>query len=186
MEICAALRGSRATIILQREGICLLLFFKGQFGAGAVNEVRTESGLKRELPAGPWADGVDCTGLFIQTNRHNKGAGSSLACLGYPGFTVFVEAAIVFLDDIINGVAEKTSDFADSLGVERKPYLGAAFATPLALKIFPLGVGMHSLTLSVISCVQTGSDCNCFQSGAQGKFYIFLRKRHFLVKTNPD
>ena len=148
--------------------------------------MRAKNGLKRELPAGPGTDGVDCTGFFIHTNRHNKGAGSSLACLGYPGFTVFVEAAIVFLDDIINGVAEKACDFVDFLGVERQPYLGAASATPLALEILPLGVGMHSLTLSVISCVQTGSNCNCFQSGAQGKFYIFLRKRHFSVKTNPD
>ena len=161
-----------------------MMFFIGQFGAWAVDEVRAKNGLKRELPAGLWSNGVDCTGLFIHSNRHNKGAGSSLACLGYPGFTVFVEPAIVFLDDIINGVAEKTCDFADFLGVERESYLGAAFAAPLALKILPLGVGMHSLTVSVISCVQTGSDCNCFQSGAQGKFHIFLRKRRFSVKTN--
>jgi hypothetical protein len=171
---------------LQREGILLVLFFKGQFGAGAVNEVRAKNGLKRELPAGLWADGVNSTGLFIRISRHNKGAGSSLACFRNPGFTVFVEAAIVFLDDIINGVAEKASDFADSLGVERKPYLGATFAAPLALKMLPLGVGMHSLTLSVISYVQTVTDCNCFQSGAQGKFYSFSVETPFFGEAKYD
>jgi hypothetical protein len=137
-----------------------LFFFGGQFGCWAVNEVRAEDGVEGELPAGTGADGVNIAGRLIISNRRKKRAGSSLAGLGYPGFKVFSEPAIVFFYNLVNGQAEKACDFADSLGVERKPYIGAAFAASKAPKILPLGVGIHRLISSLKSYIQIGTDYN--------------------------